>query len=152
MAVPTREETSAGGVVFRAGEDGGFDVVLILTHERRWQLPKGWIEEGEAPVDAAIRETREEAGVDAEIIGPLDTIEYWYRSTYDPEPVRVHKHVHMFLLRYKSGEPADHDDEVQDARWFAIDEAEQKLAFKDERRVMGMAREALEAVVEQVER
>lgn len=143
----TREEVSAGGVVFRLRDDGdGFDVVLIRTHEGRWQLPKGWIEEGETPEQAAIREVREEAGVDAELVGPLDAIRYTYKSTYDPEPALVRKQVHFFLLRYLGGSTDDHDDEVREARWADIREAEQMLAFKDERRMIAMARAALERV------
>jgi 8-oxo-dGTP pyrophosphatase MutT (NUDIX family) len=142
--VKTRNEVSAGGVVFRAGEREGFDVALILTHERRWQLPKGWVEPNEEAEQAAIREVREEAGVDAELLGPLDTIEYWYRSKYDPgEPVRVHKYVHFFLLRYVRGSTDDHDHEVQDARFVPIDEAIELLAFPSERKVVDMARDAL---------
>jgi 8-oxo-dGTP pyrophosphatase MutT (NUDIX family) len=144
----TRNETSAGGVVYRGRAHGGFEVVLILTHEGRWQLPKGWIEEGESAEAASVREAREEGGVESEVVGPLDSIEYWFKSTYDPEPVRVHKRVHMYLLRYLSGDPADHDDEVEDARWLEISEAEATLAFKEERRIMSMAREALERSVE----
>lgn len=140
----TRNEISAGGVVFRAGADGGFDVALILTHERRWQLPKGWVEPDESPEQAALREVREEAGVEAELIGRLDTIEYWYRSKYDPgEPVRVHKLVHFFLLRYVAGSPDDHDQEVREARFVPIDEALEKLAFASERNIVAMARDAL---------
>ena len=151
----TRNELSAGGIVFRVGDGraGGdsFDVVLIKTHEGRWQLPKGWIEPGETPEQAAIRETREEAGVDAELVAPLDTIEYWYRSTYDPEPVRVHKHVHFFLLRYLDGTTDDHDDEVTEARWTPIDAAVRTLAFKDEQRMMAMAAEMLAAAAAEQE-
>lgn len=139
----TRTETSAGGVVFRLADDGGFDVALIRTHEDRWQLPKGWIEDGEQPEQTAVREVREEAGVDAEFVGPLGTIEYWYRSTYEPEPARVHKFVHFFLLRYLGGSTDDHDDEVREARWAHIDDAERMLAFKDEKRMVALAREAL---------
>jgi 8-oxo-dGTP pyrophosphatase MutT (NUDIX family) len=139
-----RREVSAGGVAFRLrDEDGGFDVALIRTHEGRWQLPKGWIEDGETPEQAAIREVREEAGVDAELVGPLDTIRYTYKSTYDPEPALVQKQVHFFLLRYVGGSTGDHDDEVLEARWTEIAEAEQMLAFKDEKRMVAMAREAL---------
>jgi 8-oxo-dGTP pyrophosphatase MutT (NUDIX family) len=141
--VHTRDEVSAGGVVFRLRDGGGFDVVLIRTHERRWQLPKGWVEDGEAMEQTAVREVREEAGVDAEPVGPLGVIEYWYTSTYDPEPVRVHKHVHFFLLRYLGGSTDDHDDEVTEARWAEIAEAERMLAFKDEKRMVALAREAL---------
>ena len=141
----TRTETSAGGVVFRlCGE--AFEVALIRTHEARWQLPKGWIEAGETPEQAALREVREEAGVAAEVVGPLERIEYWYKSTYEPEPARVHKFVHFFLLRYLSGSTDDHDDEVTEARWVEIGEADRMLAFRDERRVVGLAREALREV------
>lgn len=141
----TRNEVSAGGVVFRLRDAGGFDVVLIRTHESRWQLPKGWTEDGESFEQTAIREVREEAGVHAEVVGALDMIKYTYTSTYDPEPARVRKQVHFFLLRYLRGSTDDHDDEVQEACWTEISEAERILAFKDERRMMAMARAALES-------
>jgi 8-oxo-dGTP pyrophosphatase MutT (NUDIX family) len=142
--VKTRNEVSAGGVVFRAHDGGSFDVALIRTHEGRWQLPKGWVEEGEPCEQTAVREVREEAGVNAEVIAPLDTIEYWYRSTYDPgEPVRVHKFVHFFLLRYISGSTDDHDHEVQEARFVPIDDAVDMLAFPTECKVVELARKAL---------
>ena len=142
----TRDEVSAGGVVFRTRDGGGFDAVLILTHERRWQLPKGWIDEGESPEQTAVREVREETGIDAEIVGPLGDIKYQYVSTYDAEPARVYKRVHMYLLRYLGGATEDHDDEVIDARWVEVGEAESLLAFKDEQRMMAKARELLAAV------
>lgn len=129
--------------MFRTRADG-YDVALIRTHEDRWQLPKGWIEDGEGPERTAVREVREEAGVDAVVVGPLGRIEYWYNATYEPEPVRVHKFVHVFLLRYLGGSTEDHDHEVREARWVEIGEAERMLAFKDERRMMRLAREALE--------
>jgi 8-oxo-dGTP pyrophosphatase MutT (NUDIX family) len=141
--VKTRNEVSAGGVVFRAGAADGFEIALIQTHEGRWQLPKGWVEAGEAHEAAAIRESREEAGVDAELVGRLDTIEYWYRSTYEPEPARVHKFVHFYLLRYLGGSTEDHDHEVKDARFVPIDEALGMLAFPTERKIVEMARDAL---------
>lgn len=143
----TRDEVSAGGVVFRLRDGGGFDVALILTHEHRWQLPKGWIDPGESPEQAAVREVREEAGVDAEIVGPLGDIEYQYVSTYDAEPARIRKRVHMFLLRYLGGSTDDHDDEVIEARWVEIGEAERALAFKDEQRMLAKARELLAKAV-----
>jgi 8-oxo-dGTP pyrophosphatase MutT (NUDIX family) len=141
--VKTRNETSAGGVVFRVGAGGSFEIALILTHEGRWQLPKGWVEAGEDHAATAIRESREEAGVDAELVGKLDTIEYWYRSTYEPEPARVHKFVHFYLLRYTGGSTDDHDHEVQAARFTPIDEAIEMLAFPTERKIAEIARDAL---------
>lgn len=143
----TRNEESAGGVVFRLRDDGGADVIVILTHRRNWQLPKGWIEDGESREATAVREVREETGVDAEVVGELDTIEYWYVSNYEPEPAHVHKHVHFYLLRYTGGSNDDHDDESLEARWVDIDEAVRMLAFAEEKRVMRMARDALTEVL-----
>jgi 8-oxo-dGTP pyrophosphatase MutT (NUDIX family) len=141
--VQTRNETSAGGVVVRPN-GVSVDVSIIRTHEGRWQLPKGWIEEGESPEQAAIREAREEAGVDAEPVAPLDTIKYQYVSRYDAEPARIFKRVHFFLLRYLSGSTDEHDDEVVEARFVPIDEALALLTFKDERRMVELARKQLE--------
>lgn len=141
----TRNEVSAGGVVFREGGSGAWEVALIRTHEGRWQLPKGWVEPDEPMERTAVREVREEAGVDAEVVGPIDRIEYWYKSTYDPEPVRVHKFVHFFLLRYLRGSTDDHDHEVQEARFVEIGEALRMLAFPTERKIVERARDALEA-------
>ncbi len=138
-----RTEISAGGVVYRRRPEAGIDVVLIRTHEGRWQLPKGWVEDGEEKERTALREVREEAGLDAEVVRPLDRIEYWYNSTYDPEPARVHKFVHFYLLRYTGGSTENHDHEVEEARWVDIDEATRMLAFKDERRMVEMARAAI---------
>ena len=138
----TRDEFSAGGVAVR-GADAAPEVALILTHERRWQLPKGWIESGEEPGAAAVREVREETGIDAEVVAPLDTIEYWFVSKYDAEPARVHKRVQFFLLRSTGGSIDDHDEEVLEARWVPIDDAVRRLAFQDERRIVALARDAL---------
>jgi 8-oxo-dGTP pyrophosphatase MutT (NUDIX family) len=141
--VQTRNETSAGGVVVRTSDDA-IDVAIIKTHEGRWQLPKGWIEDGESPEQAAVREAREEAGVLTEHVAPIDIIKYQFVSRYDPEPARVFKRVHFFLLRYVSGSTDEHDDEVTEARFVAIDEALRLLTFKDERRMVERARVLLE--------
>jgi 8-oxo-dGTP pyrophosphatase MutT (NUDIX family) len=139
----TRDETSAGGVVFRVKEGGGFDVAIIKTHEGRWQLPKGWVEDGETHEATAAREVREETGIEGEVVGPIESIDYWFVSRYDPEPARIHKRVHFFLLRCTGGSTDEHDDEVQDARWVEIGEALRLLSFAGERRVMSKAQEVL---------
>jgi len=143
--VKTRSETSAGGVVYRIGADDAFEVAIIRTHEGRWQLPKGWIEDGEAPETTAVREVREETGVEATVVGPLGAIDYTYVSRYDAEPARVRKRVHVFLLAYQSGSTDDHDHEVLEARFVPVGEALRMLAFRDEQRMVERARGALDA-------
>lgn len=134
---------SAGGVAYRTAE-GRTEVVLVAVGPaRRWQLPKGLVAPGEAPEAAAVRETREEAGVETEVVAPLDTIDYWYYGDAGGRRVRFHKVVHFFLLRYLRGDVARHDREVEEARWFPLDEAPARLAFANERRVMERAAERL---------
>jgi 8-oxo-dGTP pyrophosphatase MutT (NUDIX family) len=134
--------------VFRAGAGDGFDIAIIRTHEGRWQLPKGWIDDGEATEAAAVREVREEAGIDAVIVAPVGDVRYTYVSNYEAEPARVSKVVHMFLLRYVGGDTADHDDEVTEARFVEIGEAIRMLSFKDERNIVEKASRMLAAAAE----
>jgi 8-oxo-dGTP pyrophosphatase MutT (NUDIX family) len=92
---------------------------------------------------AAAREVREEAGVEAELAAPIDTIEYWYVGQRGGERVRYHKRVHFFLFRYRSGDVADHDHEVHEARWVSLADAPGMLAFANERQVVERAAERL---------
>jgi len=130
------EQISAGSVVYRR-RDGVVEIVIVRTaSEGRWQLPKGLIDEGETNEIAALREVREEAGVDAELIAPIDTIDYWFVADRDGERVRYHKFVHFYLMRYVSGDVTDHDDEIAEARWIGVDDAVTELDFKSERGVV----------------
>ena len=150
--LPVRTQRSAGGVAFRRVGERVEVVIVRVGTPGRWQLPKGIVDAGESPEVAALRETREEGGVDAELVAPLETIEYWYvgddagspESGQARERVRFHKFVHFFLLAYQSGDPADHDWEVTEARWATLDEALALLAFRSERAVLERARELLE--------
>lgn len=132
----TRKQVSAGGAAFRE-TDGKLEVALVLMiPEMRWQLPKGIIDPGETPEQAALREVREEAGIECELIEPLETIEYWFVDSRSGTPIRIHKFVHFYLMRYVSGDVADHDHEVAEARWFRVDEAISTLAFDSEKSVV----------------
>ena len=141
---PVRRQVSAGGVAFRRTRTGAEVVLVCVGAKRRWQLPKGIVDEGETAEVAALRETREEGGVEAELVAPLETVEYWYVALDRGERVRFHKFVHFFLLEYRAGHPADHDHEVIEARWIPIAEAESMLAFPNERAVVRKAAELLE--------
>src|SRR3712207_5886270 len=137
---PVRRQMSAGGVAFRrVGE--AVQVALIKPRgTQRWQLPKGLVDPGEAPEVTARREVREEAGVDAELVAPIEEVQYWYVGTdRDGVRVRFHKSVHFYLLAFRGGDVRDHDHEVEEARWAPLDEAVELLAFKNERLVVEKA-------------
>lgn len=138
--LPTKLQISAGGVAFRK-QDGRIDVALISVGEdNRWQLPKGLVDKGESTEHAAIREVREEAGIDTEIVTRIDKVEYWYFWKENGQRIRYHKFAYFYLLRYKSGDVRDHDLEVNDARWVDIDDAIEMLAFDNEKKIMEKAK------------
>ena len=135
----TETQVSAGGVAFRR-TTGDLEVALVCVGpKRRWQLPKGIVEAGETPGQAAVREVREEAGIDGELLDLLDVVEYWYVATKSGRRVRYHKFVHFFLIAHRSGDPSLHDHEVVDARWVRASDAIAMLTFPSERRVVELA-------------
>jgi len=143
--VKTMDQISAGGVAFRWKDSEPEIAIVSMKPKLRWQLPKGIVDPGESPEVTAIREVREEAGVETERLRLIETIEYWYRSVRDGEPVRYHKFVHFYLLQYLSGDVAEHDHEIEEARWVSFEEAIEMLDFKSEREVVEKAREMIAA-------
>jgi 8-oxo-dGTP pyrophosphatase MutT (NUDIX family) len=127
--------------VYRAASDTDGEMALVKVGPKgRWQLPKGIVDAGEEPEQTAVREVREEAGVEARLLAPIEVIEYWYvGNDRGGKRVRFHKFVHMFLLEYISGDVGDHDYEVEEARWVPLREAEAMLAFESERKAMHRA-------------
>jgi 8-oxo-dGTP pyrophosphatase MutT (NUDIX family) len=135
---------SAGGVLYRR-KSGRIDVCIIQPRGTvRWQLPKGWIEEGEDPEVAAAREVREETGCRGTVEGLLDEIEYWFFGDERGEKVRIHKKVTFYLIRYEDGDPSGADPyEVADVRWLPAPAALVRIEFENVRRVLKMALERL---------
>jgi 8-oxo-dGTP pyrophosphatase MutT (NUDIX family) len=148
--ISTLNQVSAGGVAFRLSEFEPEVAIVAVMPGERWQLPKGIIDKGESPEVAAQREVREEAGIETELLAPIETIEYWYVSERRGRRVRYHKFVHFFLLAYRDGDVSNHDHEVSEARWVSIDEALGMLAFKSERAVVEKAREMIIALSRRV--
>jgi 8-oxo-dGTP pyrophosphatase MutT (NUDIX family) len=130
-------EFSAGGVVFNAAHEV---VVIVPTRRaadgsRVLALPKGHPDGAESAAEAALREVREETGVEAAIVESLGEVRYWYQRGGR----RVAKAVEFFLLRYVAGDLADHDHEVEDARWIPAEEAAETLTYDGEREMVRRA-------------
>ena len=144
--VVTKDQVSAGGVAFRQAKTNLELTIVSVRPSLRWQLPKGIVDPGETPAETAVREVREEAGVETELVALIDTVEYWYQRVQYGERLRYHKFVHFYLLRYQAGDIQDHDHEVAESRWVSFQEALDMLAFKSERGVVEEAQKMIKAL------
>ena len=130
MASDSDSEFSAGGVVVRDGEC----IVIVPTRRaadgsKVLALPKGHPDGDESAADAALREVREETGVEAALVDTLGDIRYWYMRGGR----RIAKVVSFFLLEYVAGELEDHDHEVERAEWMPLETAARRLTYRGER-------------------
>ena len=131
----TRNEHSSGGAVITL-RDGLPHVALIATRNRtRWGLPKGAVSEGETSEQAALREVLEETGLEAEIVKPLDTIEYFFRAG----DTLIKKRVDFYLMRHLGGRMTPQLSEVDDVEWVELGEAIQRASFESERKLLETA-------------
>jgi 8-oxo-dGTP pyrophosphatase MutT (NUDIX family) len=115
-------------------------VVIVPTRRaadgsRALTLPKGHPEAGESAAEAALREVREEAGVETRLVEKLGDVRYWYMRSGK----RIAKVVSFFLLEYVSGDVDDHDVEVEQARWLPLEEAARELSYDGEREMVTRA-------------
>jgi 8-oxo-dGTP pyrophosphatase MutT (NUDIX family) len=149
---PLEREFSAGGLVYR--RRAGVPFVLLAarrgsTGKLVWTIPKGHVEAGETSEITAVREVREETGIDAEIEGRLGDVTYWYaRRDAGGRPVRIWKRVRFFLMRAKGGRFTDRDTEMDAVRWFSLDDAERTVAFANERELVRQARAIVESAAQ----
>ena len=131
-------ELSYGGVVVR-GEvtDGTAEVVAIVPRGKRTTvaLPKGGANDGEAPEATAMREVREETGLNATVRAELGEVTYWYRRGGR----RVRKTVRFYLCDFVDGSTDDHDHEVTEVRWIPLEEAPARLSYPGERQMVERA-------------
>ena len=135
----TRNEHSSGGAVI-AIREGRAHVALIATRGRtRWGLPKGAVSQGETTEQAAVREVLEETGIEAEIVKPLDTIEYFFRAG----DTLIRKRVDFFLMRYVAGDLVPQLSEVDDVEWVELSAAIERASFESERKLLESALQEL---------
>ncbi len=116
--------------------------------ERIWALPKGHIDAGESAADTAMREVREEPGVEGRLVEKLGDVRYVYTASWEGgSGERIFKVVSFFLLRAGRGRIGQIDEamriEVAEARWLRLDEAPRLLSYDGERK---MATKALERI------
>ncbi len=140
---PVKFLVSSGGVVYRQ-HNGSLETVLCGRSEPiRWSLAKGTPDPGESLEQTALREVREETGLEVELSGSLGSIEYWFADR--DSDVRYHKTVHFYLMLPTGGDTAQHDPEFDVVEWFPVNDALEAMAYDNE---AGVLRRAL-AVIEQ---
>lgn len=137
-----RNEHSSGGAVV-AVRDGVPHVAMIATRGRsRWGLPKGAVSKGETSEQAALREVQEETGLEAKIVKPLDTIEYFFRAG----DALIRKRVDFYLMLHTGGTMTPQLSEVDDVEWVPLSEAIERASFDSERKLLESAMLSLDAL------
>ena len=134
-----RIERSAGGVVFRR-TSAGIHFLLIRDPYRNWGLPKGHIEAGESPGDAALREIEEETGLTVAMVAELPAIDWFFRD----RGRLIHKFCQFYLLESVSGEAKPQLDEgISECIWLPYPDAERTLTYDNARGVLRAAADAI---------
>lgn len=131
--------TSAGGVVHRSAGDLTEVVLVHRRHPKLWALPKGTPDAGETLAETALRETREETGLEVELEATLRSITYFFVRGR----TRFHKTVHFFLMRPVGGDVSQHDHEFDEVRWFQVEEALEIMTHATERSVVEQAAQVI---------
>ncbi|HTT75087.1 MAG TPA: NUDIX hydrolase [Candidatus Binataceae bacterium] len=144
-----RREVSAGGLIWRRGpREKGIEIVLVRPAGKdTWVLPKGHVEPGEGVIEAALRETTEESGLEVEAGDPLGEISYIYswRDRPGETPIRISKRVHFYLMEPRGGDTSRHDAEIDEVQWVPLEEALRRASHKSERELIMKARTMLNA-------
>ncbi len=149
----TLREISSGGVVYR--ELNGTTEVALIRVGHRWCLPKGQVEKGEELQETALREVKEETGLDGEVVAKIGDISYWFtgvvrggspprgrsrgRDKKNTDSVKVFKRVYFYLIHYLGGDVSQHDQEVEEVCWSPIAEAVKRLSYPTERETVAKA-------------
>lgn len=134
----TLREISSGGVVYR--ELNGTTEVALIRVGHRWCLPKGQVEKGEELQETALREVKEETGLNGEVVAKIGDISYWFTGKdKNADSVKIFKRVYFYLIHYLGGDVSQHDQEVAEVCWSPISEAVKRLSYPTERQTMSKA-------------
>ncbi len=138
-------EVSAGGIVFRRDQGAAARYLLIRDSYDNWGFPKGHLEDGESPAEAARRETYEETGLEHLVLqGPIRVIDWHFRF----RGRHIHKYCHFFLFESPAGEACPQLDEgITDCQWRTIQQALEILSYDNARGVLKRAGEMVRTLV-----
>jgi 8-oxo-dGTP pyrophosphatase MutT (NUDIX family) len=136
-----RHEHSAGGAVVAVREGRAYVAMIATRGRTRWGLPKGAVAKGETSEEAALREVLEETGLEATIVKPLDTIEYFFRVG----ETLIQKRVDFYLMQHTGGELAPQLSEVDDVEWVPLSESAARASFDSEKKLLELAARELSA-------
>lgn len=139
-----RYEFSAGGVVFKKADFGKIEI-LVARHSQHhgWVFPKGLIgdkQEGESKENTAIREVKEETGVDARIIHPLTPVTYWFAFKGE----KIKKTVYYYIMEALGGDITQHDSEMEEVGWIVPHEVTDRLTYSSDKKVWQEAKTYLD--------
>ncbi len=116
--------------------DRGPRYLLILDGHRNWGFPKGHVEQGEKPEEAAVREIAEETGLGVQLHELLGTIDWAFRH----RGRRIHKSCVLYLATSPSGDPVPQADEgITACAWVPFADATKRLAFENAREILARA-------------
>ena len=131
-------------MVFRRGADDEVRFLLIRDSYRNWGLPKGHLEPGEPPADAARREVAEETGLsDLTLHGPIQVIDWYFRF----RGKTIHKYCHFFLFESKRGDPVPQAEEgITDCAWHPLSGSVETISYDNARSVLERAADMVRAL------
>ena len=135
-------EFSAGGVVFKKEQNKVFILVSQHSQHHGWVFPKGLIGDHikeEKKEDTAVREVKEETGIDAKILKPLSPVTYWY--VFEGEKIR--KTVYYYLMEFLGGDFKQRDHEMENVERLLPEEIEERLTYKSDKEVWQEAKNNL---------
>lgn len=133
-----RFEFSAGGIIYKKEQDKIYILLCQHAQHHGWVFPKGLIGDhidGESKEATAVREVKEETGVEAQIIQPLPAMTYWY--VWEGEKIK--KTVYYFLMEYTGGDITKHDTEMEAVEWLPADKVEDRLSYKADKKIWQQA-------------